>query len=105
MNLLEPAAGGGFYLAYAQLIRNYQGINGITPTGNLDTDAAAQAILQAEVSTYSGFAGGGALIGNAIAKFSAPDQYNLTLDQFSYDVANGLLSAIKQSFWMARVAS
>jgi hypothetical protein len=45
---------GGFYLAYYNFIKPF------SPSG------AEQVLLQAQISTYSGFFGGGALIGNAI---------------------------------------
>jgi Ca2+-binding RTX toxin-like protein len=76
---------GGFYLRYYELIKGY------------DQQAAAQVLLQAHISTYSGFFGGAALLGNAIAKFARPDLYTITLDQFSWDIANALLLSIEAS--------
>jgi hypothetical protein len=49
--------------------------------------------MQAEVSIYSGFAGGGALIGNAIAKFSAPDLYANNGRTINVDHGEGIVQA------------
>jgi hypothetical protein len=54
-------------------------------------------LVQAHVSTYSGFAGGGALLGNALAKFANPDKYTVSLDEFSWDVAKNLYDKIVDS--------
>src|SRR3954454_11080699 len=77
---------GGFYVAYYNLIKN------------IDRDAANLVLVQAHVSTYSGFAGGGALLGNALAKFANPDKYTVSLDQFSWDVANSLYNNILRNW-------
>ena len=65
---------------------------------NVDPTAANQVLLQAQISTYSGFIGGAALLGNALAKNADPDDYNLSLDKFSFDIANALLSEIERRF-------
>ena len=75
-SLLLNGDRGGFYLRYYEL------------------SGSQQALLQAHISTYSGFAGGAALFGNAIAKFSNPSLYTITLDQFSEDIAWGLFDGI-----------
>lgn len=68
---------GGFYLRLYQL------------TGE------KQVLIQASITTYSGVWGGMAVTGNYLAKLSAPENYQLTLDQFSMDIIEGTLRAIK----------
>ncbi len=84
---------GGFYLAYANMLSQMQ------PTSNtssaLISQAIQQCIMQAHISTYSGFIGGAALLGNAIAKYSDPENYKISLDQFSKDIVGGLFAAIQ----------
>jgi hypothetical protein len=86
---------GGFYLAYAAMLKQ------IVPTSLTGATTIASAIkqceVQAHISTYSGFIGGAALLGNAVAKFANPDIYTLTLDQFSNDIVKGFLEAIRDS--------
>ena len=77
---------GGFYLEYYEMIKD------------TDPEAAQQVLIQAHISTYSGFFGGAAIIGNAIAKYANPEAYSMTLDRFSYDIAAGLLSGISADF-------
>ena len=50
---------GGFYLAYYEMIKD------------IDAEAARQVLMQAHISTYSGFFGGAALLGNALANWPA----------------------------------
>jgi Ca2+-binding RTX toxin-like protein len=57
-------------------------------------DGARQLLLQAYITSFSGFIGGAAILGNAIAKFGSPENYNLTLTQFSIDIIAGLLDTI-----------
>jgi hypothetical protein len=55
-----------------------------------------QLLIQAQITTYTGIWGSGALTGNALAKQEAgPSRYNLTLDQFSYDIDQGTIDAIR----------
>lgn len=54
-----------------------------------------QLLIQAQITTYSGIWGSGALIGNAWAKQEAGGRYNITLDQFSKDIAQGTINAIR----------
>ncbi|WP_199084622.1 calcium-binding protein [Bosea sp. ASV33] len=74
-----------FYLRYYELIKPH------------NSTAAAQILLQAHIATYSGFIGGAALLGNAIAKFARPDLYTISLDEFSWDICKGLLASIELS--------
>ncbi|WP_159104279.1 putative Ig domain-containing protein [Sneathiella glossodoripedis] len=73
---LERRDRGGFYFEYYKL------------TGS------RQALFQAQISTYSGFAGSVALIGNYVAKLNNLESYNLTLDNFSDQIAWSLLEEI-----------
>ncbi len=87
---------GGFYLAYFNYLMDQT-----TKTSDMAQQAlliasARQVLLQAEITTYSGFAGGAALIGNALAKNANPSLYPATLDEFSYDIANGLLTQMEK---------
>ena len=81
----ETADRASFYLAYYNLIKD------------INEDAADQVLLQTLITTYSGFIGGGAILGNAIAKFSDPNDYQIALDEFSFDIVNGLLTGIKDN--------
>jgi hypothetical protein len=83
----------GFYLEYYNLLKQYAPSNG----GN-NFSTSDLMLLQASISSYSGFAGGGALLGNALAKFANPDLYNISLDEFSWDVAAGLFASIKKDW-------
>ena len=53
-----------------------------------------QAMIMAQISSYSGELGGGAIIGNVVAA-SENEDYNVSLDQFSEDVAKNLFRAVK----------
>ena len=57
--------------------------------------SAHQALMQAQISTYSGAFGAAAMLGNWEAKKAAPNQYNLTLDTFSYYIATRMLDAME----------
>src|ERR1700675_2681982 len=81
------------YLEYYNLLKQYAPSNG----GN-NFSTSDLMLLQASISSYSGFAGGGALLGNALAKFANPDLYNISLDEFSWDVAAGLFASIKEDY-------
>ena len=58
-----------------------------------------QALLQAQITTYSGPIGGLALFGNYLAKTQDQDlngnqiNYGLTLDQFTMDIREGFIAA------------
>lgn len=55
-----------------------------------------QLLIQAQVTTYSGIWGSGALNGNALAKQSAgTERYNVTLDSFSVDIVQTTINAIR----------
>lgn len=75
--LVERQDRGGFYYKYFLL------------TGS------EQSLIQGHITTYSGFIGGAAQVGNSIAKLSNPDKYTITLDHFSYLIAKGLLDAVE----------
>lgn len=83
-SLLNSGDRGGFYYEYANLIRS------ASPTGY------EQALIQMQITTYSGVWGGAAIAGNYAAYVSAdpPSNYNVTLDQFSQEIAARLLDAI-----------
>jgi hypothetical protein len=87
---------GGFYLAYAAMLGQ------MTATSNTSRividEAIEQCYVQAHISTYSGFIGGAALLGNAVAKFANPERYDVTLDEFSNNIVLGLRDAINRSF-------
>ena len=83
----------GFYLEYYNLLKQYAPSN-----GGSGFSASDLMLLQASISSYSGFAGGGALLGNALAKYANPDTYNISLDQFSWDVARGLFDTIVENW-------
>ncbi|MGK0247956.1 MAG: hypothetical protein ACI910_000684, partial [Oleispira sp.] len=75
--LLNEGNRGGAYMFYYML------------TGN------TQALVQAQITTYSGFFGGAALYGNYLAKIANPDKYTLSLDQFSIDIVQANIDAIR----------
>lgn len=77
--ILESGDRGGFYLKYYEL------------TGS------RMALIQAHITTYSGFFGGSAIFGNAIAKYSNAENYPETLDMFSRQIADALLISIKNN--------
>lgn len=51
-----------------------------------------QLVLQAQITTYSGALGGMALEGNFRAKMANPDQYTITLDQFSHEIDQAVVT-------------
>jgi hypothetical protein len=53
--------------------------------------SSRETLLQAHVATYSGFFGGSELFANAVAKFSNPTLYNLSLKAFSTRIAEDLI--------------
>ena len=60
-----------------------------------DMTGSIQALLQAQVSSYSGSIGQLAAYSNAAAKFMLGDRYPETTDQFSLSIATDLLNKIK----------
>ncbi len=54
-------------------------------------------MLQAQITTYSGTAGGLALEGNYRAKIANPEKYNLTLDKFSHEIDQAIINLAKKS--------
>lgn len=82
--ILDSGNRAGAYLYYYELIKTY------------DADAAWQILIQAQITSYSGFFGGAALIGNALAKHSNPTLYNLSLDEFSRQIVQGLVDNIQE---------
>lgn len=54
-----------------------------------------QILIQAQITTYTGLWGSGALAGNNAAKDSAGDRYNLDLDKFSSDIAQSTIDGIR----------
>lgn len=67
-----------------------------------NSDAINQLKIQSQITTGSGFIGGGAILGNMYARTNTGfDQignplYNITLDQFSYEILSRQLTAISQ---------
>lgn len=82
--LLNNNDRAGFYIKYYDL------------TIDLDPAGARQSLLQAHICSYSGFLGGGALLGNAIAKFSNPEKYTISLDAFSLAICWAMLGEIEK---------
>ncbi|OGB24019.1 MAG: hypothetical protein A3I66_17115 [Burkholderiales bacterium RIFCSPLOWO2_02_FULL_57_36] len=56
-----------------------------------------QALIQASITSYSGALGGMALVGNYLAKLDGENEYQLTLDVFSTQIALGSLDGIEAS--------
>ena len=54
-----------------------------------------QLLLQAQITTYSGAIGGMALEGNFRAKIANPDDYTVTLDQFSHEIDQAVVELAK----------
>ena len=73
---------GRFYLEVAELYR--------------ETDAFEQVMIQAEITTYSGAIGGSALLGNHHAQQHGGDKYDVTLDEFSWEIADRFLEAMEK---------
>ena len=75
--ILESGNRGEFYWRYYEMTGEYQ------------------ALIQAQITTYSGVWGGLAASGNYLAKLTDQKNYTISLDQFSYDIAAGLLLRIE----------
>lgn len=71
---------GGFYWDYYKLTGEYQ------------------AMVQGQITTYSGTWGGMAMVGNYLAKLADQKNYELTLDKFSTDIIAGTLAEIANDF-------
>lgn len=54
-----------------------------------------QILIQAQITTYTGVWGAGALSGNALAKAQGGDRYNTELDKFSTAIAQATIDAIR----------
>ncbi len=54
-----------------------------------------QLATQAQITTYTGLLGAGALAGNAWAKKQSSAEYQQTLDEFSKDIVQGAINAIR----------
>jgi hypothetical protein len=54
-----------------------------------------QLLVQAQITTYTGVWGSGALTGNAMAKTAAGERYQGTLDKFSHDIDQATIDAIR----------
>ncbi|WP_344807708.1 hypothetical protein [Allohahella marinimesophila] len=56
-----------------------------------------QLLMQAQITTYSGAIGGMALEGNFRAKMAKPEQYTLTLDQFSHEIDKAVIGLARNA--------
>lgn len=56
-----------------------------------------QILLQAQITSYSGAVGGMALEGNFRAKMANPEKYTLTLDRFSHDIDQAVITLAEES--------
>lgn len=54
-----------------------------------------QLLIQAQITTYSGIWGAGALTGNHLAQQEGGARYNTRLDQFSHDIAQATIDAVR----------
>lgn len=73
---------------YTELARIYKNVGA-------SSEAVDQIISQAQITTGSGPWGGAAMLGNLYAQEHSGEGYNVTLDQFSYEIADRLLTAIE----------
>ncbi len=55
-----------------------------------------QVLAQAQITTYTGLWGSGAMAGNSKAKDLGGEHYNIPLDQFSTDIAQGTIDGIRK---------
>ncbi len=78
---------GNFYLAVA---RAYSAAG-----TDAAREAAHQALMQGQISTYSGQFGAAAILGNYAAKTNDPTHYLVTLDAFSTYIATRTLDAME----------
>ena len=54
-----------------------------------------QLLIQAQITTYSGIWGSGALTGNHLAQQEGGARYNTPLDQFSHEIAQATIDAVR----------
>lgn len=54
-----------------------------------------QLLIQAQITTYSGIWGSGALTGNHLAQQEGGTRYNTPLDQFSHEIAQATIDAVR----------
>jgi len=62
-----------------------------------EVTGSEQLLLQAQITTYSGAVGGMALEGNFRAKHANPDNYKVTLDQFSHQIDSAVVDLARTS--------
>lgn len=55
-----------------------------------------QILIQTGITTYTGFWGSGALTGNSLAQRDGGERYNTLLDDFSVEIAQATLDAVRQ---------
>jgi hypothetical protein len=55
-----------------------------------------QLLIQAQITTYTGIWGSGALTGNYMAQRDGGDKYNTKLDEFSTEIAQATINAIRK---------
>lgn len=55
-----------------------------------------QILIQTGITTYTGFWGSGALTGNSLAQRDGGERYNTQLDDFSVEIAQATLDAVRQ---------
>lgn len=90
-SILTSGDRGGFYYAYAQMVKSE------------NSNTFDQVMIQAQITTYGGEWGGAAILGNAYAQAYAGNdangdpKYNLTLDDFSYDIAGRLFEGVSRN--------
>jgi Ca2+-binding RTX toxin-like protein len=60
-----------------------------------DWTGSEQAIIQAQITTFSGMWGAGALLGNVAAKLQNPLIYQTSLDSFSADIVKGMIETVR----------
>jgi hypothetical protein len=59
---------------------------------------SSEALVQANISSFSGFYGEVAQNANQSIAFDYPDEYNTTVDQFSIAIANDFVSALQTKY-------
>ncbi|MCH2547996.1 MAG: hypothetical protein MK052_10365 [Alphaproteobacteria bacterium] len=87
--LLTAGKRGEFYVELAKIYANFE---------TTSQSAIDQILIQAQITTGGGSWGGAAILGNAVAQQNAGDSYNVTLDDFSLEIAKRLLDGIKADF-------
>jgi hypothetical protein len=55
-----------------------------------------QILIQTQITTYTGIWGSGALTGNNAARLDAGSRYNTRLDEFSVEIAQATIDAVRQ---------